>query len=255
MGDICCDQPVGGARRGVLDDADAGRKCAYHQLPLALGRAGERAQTHAVACLRQRQDRRVVGLPGAQARLVGQLGQPPAPAAVHQGRWQCAALDASKAGRQQRVCIATGTQHALTGGFQQQFAAGAVAFDPDRQHAGTALLPQQPAVRLGQAAFKRGMGAAYAGMAGKGNLLVRRENAHAITGPRVDGRQQKGGFDQCGPACEALHRRGIPVLRADHHAQVVAASGGGCEHVQMQVAKQVHAIHRAAGGGAKQRMI
>jgi hypothetical protein len=118
-------------------------------------------------------------------------------------------------------------------------AQGVVAFDGDRQQPGGAFLPQRGPCGPDPPHDRR-KGAADARMAGEGQLLARSEDAHAVVRARLRRRQQERGLGQVGPARDALHRRTVQRVGADHHGQRVALEQARGEHVQLQESEGRH---------------
>ncbi|CAM5209075.1 hypothetical protein LSPH26S_03823 [Lysinibacillus sphaericus] len=204
----------------------AGRR-QHHQLSTVLRAACEGAQAHAVAGLRQGED----GRRDRVARRAGWLRRRPRPA-TSAGRRR----PAPEAVRRMRSCPvppATAGAQRVHGRCEARALPG--------EHSSSSRSAPLPSTRIGNAPAPAPVPAADRRAVWPGRIpapharcrcwggrrtefLVRREDAHAIARPGIGRRQQEGGFHQCGPAREALHRRGIPSFRADHHAQVVAAA-------------------------------
>src|SRR5207245_2376181 len=94
------------------------------------------------------------------------------------------------------------------------------ALGTQRQHAGAALLLELAIARPGDAGADRGIGAADGRMSGEGQLMARREDAHAIVARLA--REEKRGLREIGPARDALHvvaRQLLTIVREyTHHA-------------------------------------
>ena len=101
----------------------------------------------------------------------------------------------------------------------------AFALAPDRHQARGALL-HDAVRRLGLAAgLQPGMAASQRRMAGEGQLAAGREDAHAVVGRRLGGRQQEGGLGQVGPLREVLHLRVVEAGAVEHHRERIAEVG------------------------------
>ena len=74
------------------------------------------------------------------------------------------------------------------------------------------------------AARQPGVAAAERRMAGERQLAARREDAHAVVGLGVGGRQQEGRLRQVGPAREGLHLRVVEAVGVVHHGERIAAA-------------------------------
>ena len=109
--------------------------------------------------------------------------------------------------------------------------AGSVAAHAHEAHA--ALLHDDVlAVRLA-ARGQPGRATAQRGVAGKRQLAAGREDAHAVVGAGVGGRQQEGRLREICPAREGRHSRVVEALRVMHHGQRVALQGGGGEDIEL----------------------
>ncbi|MNV62659.1 hypothetical protein D3C71_1552150 [compost metagenome] len=84
------------------------------------------------------------------------------------------------------------------------------------------------------------MATAQGGVARKRQLATGREDAHAVVGIRVGGRQQKRGFGQVGPAGKGLHGLVAQAFAVEHHSQRVAAVRGLGEHIDLHEGACTH---------------
>ncbi len=120
------------------------------------------------------------------------------------------------------------------------------AVAPYRHQADAALLHHQAVLPRPTARRQPGVAAAERGVAGKGQLAAGGEDAHAVVGAGLGGRQQKGGLGQIGPAREGRHARVVQARRVVHHRQRVAAQRLGGEDIQLVEAP----LHRRASSAA-----
>jgi hypothetical protein len=91
------------------------------------------------------------------------------------------------------------------------------------------------------------------GWPAKGQLAARREDAHAVVGRGVGGRQQESRFGQVGPFGKALHRGVVQAAAVHHHGQGVAEVRGGREHVDLLECALLHGLLKKSFGQDKGR--
>jgi len=159
------------------------------------------------------------------------------------------AAPATSAGRFQRTVRQSrgrGEQRGSTGAVWNHAARARTAymddadvlarFCPHRQQAGGAFLHQCTLVRSRHARIERCPRRAHAAMARERQLLARSEDAHAVVGARLRGRQEEHGFRQVGSLRVGLHGCAVHAGRVEHHAKRIAGAWAIGEHVQLQVA-------------------
>ena len=115
----------------------------------------------------------------------------------------------------------------------------AVAPELDQPYA--AFLHHILALRLA-AGLQPGVAAAQRGVAGKGQLAARAEDADLVVSTGLRGRQQEGGLRQVGPVGEVLHLFGAQARAVQHHGQRVAQVRHGGEHIDLLECAGLHGV-------------
>jgi len=172
----------------------------------------------------------------AECRLVGHFRQPPAAAAIHQGRRQGAGRQATQGCPQARVARGSDFQHPRARRAHGDGAGDAFAYHPQRQQSGDALLQQQAVARRGQAGLEHGMRGAHARVPGERHLAARAEDPQPVAGAARHRRQHEGRFGQPCPARDRLHGVVPQAFGVQHHRQWIAGAGAIGEDVELQVA-------------------
>ena len=107
----------------------------------------------------------------------------------------------------------------------------------------TAFLDQHAVLLRDAAGLQPGVRRSQRGMAGEGELLVGGEDADAVVGLGMGGRQQEGGLGEVGPVGELLHLLRAEAVGINNHRERVAPVGLVREHVHLGERTT------AAGGG------
>ena len=94
--------------------------------------------------------------------------------------------------------------------------------------------------RTRETGVEHGVCAAARRVAGERDFAVRREDAQAITGRRIFGRQHERRLDQVRPPGDALHRCRAQVFGADHDPERIAAAERGGKDIELEVAERRH---------------
>ena len=177
----------------------------------------------------------MVGYEGHQGvGTVQQQAQPVRPVVQHLRRQHLAWLQAQRRQHQlqQRRFWHAAAQRGCGKGQPR-----AIAAQRDQAHA--AFLHHLPRLLRLAAMGQPGVAAAQRGVAGKGQLTTRREDAQPVVGaqrPRLGtGRQHKGGLGQVGPARKALHLQVAQARAIQHYCQRIALVGRGGEYVHLLV--------------------
>ena len=171
----------------------------------------------------------------SQSGCASRSAASPATSSSHQRRGKFAQGQAGNGSAQARVFAVGDFAHAGARGAHRDGALAAFALHPQWQVASHALLHQQAVPRRGQAGIEHGMRGADAGVAGKRHLAARAEDAQAIAGVRIGGRQHEGGFRQSRPVRDRLHGVVVESLRIQDHGEGVAGTGAVGEDIELDV--------------------